>query len=88
MSINANVQIIIQIHNFKNINLPHKALYSLEVQIYQNKKNQINSALPYNIIETKNKAKKNGISKNAYLEDNIFRTKYFPIDYQRSYQIK
>jgi hypothetical protein len=29
MSVKANIELILQIHNFKNISLPHKAEYAL-----------------------------------------------------------
>ena len=35
MSFKANLALILQVHYFKNIALPHKARYALQVQVYQ-----------------------------------------------------
>jgi hypothetical protein len=42
MSLKANVSIILQIHSFKNLALPHKARYALVAQIYQGKPEKVN----------------------------------------------
>lgn len=58
MSLKANLSIILQLHNFRNLALPHKARYALQVHIYQGKSAKVNFtltqnvALPFNILET------------------------------------
>lgn len=37
MSLKANLSIILQLHHFRNLALPHKARYALQVHIYQGK---------------------------------------------------
>ena len=37
MSLKANLSIILQLHYFRNLALPHKARYALQVHIYQGK---------------------------------------------------
>ncbi len=42
MSIKASFEIIIQLHNFQNLALPHKGKYALQIEIYQIKhKNRV-----------------------------------------------
>jgi len=65
MSFKANIAIILHLHSFKNIALPHKARYALRSTIYQGKTQKVRLlllkviAMPFNIIETEVKPKKN-----------------------------
>ena len=58
MSFKGNIAIILHLHSFKNIALPHKARYALRATIYQGKNQKVLStntkvtAMPFNIIET------------------------------------
>lgn len=56
MSLKANLSIILQLHHFRNLALPHKARYALQVHVYQDKSAKVtplsiqNVALPFNIL--------------------------------------
>lgn len=56
MSLNANISIVLHLHQFKNIALPHKARYALRCIIYQGKDMKVpanllqNCAMPFNIV--------------------------------------
>jgi len=65
MSLKANIAIVLHLHSFKNLALPHKARYALRTTIYQGKNQKVPfthikvTAMPFNIIETETKPKKN-----------------------------
>jgi len=41
MSLKANLSIILQLHGFKNLALPHKARYAIQACIYQDKSEKV-----------------------------------------------
>jgi hypothetical protein len=41
MSLKANLSIILQMHTFRNLALPHKARYALQAHIYQGKSGKV-----------------------------------------------
>ena len=86
MSFKAQLEILIHLESFRNINIYHQGIYVLRCQIYQKlTSSNIISSHPYNIVQIDEyKIRKNMMQKYkipAGLYDNFFYSKAFLIKY-------